>query len=63
VPPLPTAHAICRLCGRILRVNLPEEDVPALQAFIDHRPDGWAIEGLSFSFTGLCPKCRIGPPL
>jgi Fe2+ or Zn2+ uptake regulation protein len=63
VAPLPTAHAICRNCGRIMRVSLPDEDVAGLQAFIDRRPDGWNVEGMSISFTGLCPKCRIGPPL
>jgi Fe2+ or Zn2+ uptake regulation protein len=61
VPPLPTAHAICRICGRIVRVSLPQEEVPALQAFIDRRPDGWTVEGMSFSFTGVCPRCRVGP--
>ena len=46
-----------------MRVSLPGEDVAALQAFIDRRPDGWNVEGMSISFTGLCSKCRVGPPL
>ena len=62
VPPLPTAHAICRRCGRIMRIVIPSEEVPTLQAFVDRRPDGWLVEGMSFSFTGLCAKCRIARP-
>ena len=45
-----------------MRVSLPEEEVPALQSFIERRPDGWTIEGMSVSFTGLCSKCRVGAP-
>lgn len=60
LPPEPTAHAICRLCGRILRVSIPHEEIASLQSFSDHRPDGWTVEGMSFSFTGVCPQCRQG---
>jgi len=60
VVPEPTAHAICRQCGRILRVSIPEADAATLQSFVDRRPDGWSVEGMSFSFTGICPRCREG---
>lgn len=60
IPSIPTAHAICRLCGRITRVAIPHSDLATLEAFVDRRPDGWSVEGMSFSFTGICPKCRAG---
>jgi Fe2+ or Zn2+ uptake regulation protein len=60
IPPETTAHAICRVCGRILRVSIPHEEVATLHAFSDRRPDGWTVEGMSFSFTGICPQCRQG---
>jgi Fe2+ or Zn2+ uptake regulation protein len=65
LPPQPTAHAICRRCGRIVRVPIPAAEVAELQSFVDRRPDGWSIEGMSFSFTGTCPTCQalqsVGP--
>ncbi|MCI4348820.1 MAG: hypothetical protein L3J93_01180 [Thermoplasmata archaeon] len=60
LPPQPTAHAICRRCGRILRVSIAEAEVATLQSFVDRRPAGWTVEGMSFSFTGMCPQCRSG---
>jgi Fe2+ or Zn2+ uptake regulation protein len=58
VPPEATAHAICRRCGRIVRVAVSPEEVAQLNAFADRRPDGWTVEGMTFSFTGLCSTCR-----
>jgi hypothetical protein len=60
LPPQPTAHAICRRCGRIIRVSIAEAEVATLQSFVDRRPAGWTVEGMSFSFTGMCPQCRSG---
>ncbi|HEV2165670.1 MAG TPA: hypothetical protein VGS23_01625 [Thermoplasmata archaeon] len=62
IPPETSAHAICRVCGRILRVSIAHEEVATLQSFSDRRPDGWTVEGMSFSFTGICPQCRQGRP-
>ncbi|HEV2231282.1 MAG TPA: hypothetical protein VGV64_08360 [Thermoplasmata archaeon] len=58
LPPEPTAHAICRRCGRIVRVPIEAAEAALLQSFVDRRPAGWVVEGLSFSFTGICVSCR-----
>ncbi len=58
VPPEASAHAICRICGRIVRVSVPPDEIALLHSFSDRRPDGWTVEGMSFSFTGICPRCR-----
>jgi Fe2+ or Zn2+ uptake regulation protein len=54
----PTGHAVCRSCGRITRISLLPEEVGLLEALADHRPDGWSVDGASFSVTGLCASCR-----
>jgi Fe2+ or Zn2+ uptake regulation protein len=56
----PTGHAVCRGCGRILRLALALTDGPNLEAFLDRRPDGWSAEGISLTVTGLCPTCQSG---
>jgi hypothetical protein len=60
----PTGHAVCRGCGRILRLALALTDGPNLEAFLDRRPDGWSAEGITLTVTGLCPTCQSGgiPP-
>lgn len=56
----PTGHAVCRGCGRILRLALAIPDGPNLEAFLDRRPDGWSAEGVTLTITGVCPSCRTG---
>jgi hypothetical protein len=56
----PTGHAVCRGCGRILRLALALDDGPNLEAFLDRRPDGWSAEGVTLTLTGLCPTCQTG---
>jgi Fe2+ or Zn2+ uptake regulation protein len=54
----PHAHAVCRSCGRISEVELRTEEHEVLRALAEQRPVGWAIDGLTFSLTGTCPRCR-----
>jgi hypothetical protein len=56
----PTGHAVCRQCGRILRLELAAGDGPNLEAFADRRPPGWSSETITLTVTGLCPECRAG---
>jgi hypothetical protein len=58
----PTGHAVCRVCGRIVRLALAPTDGPNLEAFLDRRPDGWSAQGISLTVTGLCPNCLLGAP-
>ncbi len=58
----PHAHAVCRNCGRIAGVALTQLDLFELELLADRRPTGWSVEGVTFSLTGLCPRCgRSGP--
>ncbi|MCI4332218.1 MAG: hypothetical protein L3K01_00575 [Thermoplasmata archaeon] len=56
----PTGHAVCRGCGRIVRLALAIADGPNLEAFPDRRPDGWTAEGVTLTVTGVCPSCQTG---
>jgi Fe2+ or Zn2+ uptake regulation protein len=56
----PHAHAVCRLCGRIADVDLRLEDLRQLEELAQRRPGGWYVEGITFSLTGACPRCRHG---
>jgi hypothetical protein len=56
----PTGHAVCRGCGRIVRLDLSEGDAPNLVAFADRRPEGWTADAVSLTVTGTCPRCREG---
>lgn len=56
----PHAHAVCRACGRIAEVELSGFDTAQLTDLATGSPDGWAVEGISLSLTGLCPRCRRG---
>jgi hypothetical protein len=40
-------------------VAVSPAEVALLNAFSDRRPDGWTVEGMTFSFTGLCTSCRV----
>ncbi|HZY69451.1 MAG TPA: hypothetical protein VFF67_00530 [Thermoplasmata archaeon] len=57
----PHIHAVCRSCGRILEVDPMPDDLPALLAFTERRPDGWSVDAMTISFTGACARCRQGP--
>ncbi|MCI4356292.1 MAG: hypothetical protein L3K18_03995 [Thermoplasmata archaeon] len=56
----PTGHAVCRSCGRIVRLELDPADAPNLEAFADRRPDGWSVGAVSLTLTGLCAQCSAG---
>lgn len=57
----PHAHVVCRSCGRIQRIELNELDRHLLTELAAQHPDGWNVDGISFSLTGACQRCREGP--
>ncbi|MGA7861857.1 MAG: hypothetical protein WCB19_08390 [Thermoplasmata archaeon] len=57
-PETPHGHLICRRCGRIAELELTELDRHLLMETSRRRPDGWEIDGVTFSLTGTCPGCR-----
>ncbi len=57
----PHSHIVCRACGRIQRVELSELDRHFLTELAGHRPEGWTVDGVAFSLTGACQRCREGP--
>ncbi len=57
----PHAHIVCRSCGRIQRIELTELDRHFLTELASRRPAGWMVDGISFSLTGACQRCREGP--
>jgi Fe2+ or Zn2+ uptake regulation protein len=57
----PHAHIVCRSCGRIQGVELTELDRHFLTELATHHPDGWSVDGIAFSLTGACRRCREGP--
>ena len=56
----PHAHAVCHKCGRISEVPLSGLDIALLTDLAATSPEAWAVEGISLSLTGLCPRCRRG---
>jgi len=58
----PHAHIVCRVCGRIQPIELTELDRHFLTRLAEGRPDGWSVDGIAFSLTGACRRCREGPP-
>lgn len=54
----PHAHGVCRSCGRIVEVDLLPLDAAQLTALASGSTVGWAVEGISLSLTGLCPRCQ-----
>jgi Fe2+ or Zn2+ uptake regulation protein len=59
----PHAHIVCRNCGRIQGIELTELDRLTLTEIARHHPDGWSVDGIAFSATGACRRCREGPPV
>ncbi len=57
----PHAHIVCRNCGRIQRLELTELDRHFLTEIARRHPDGWSVDGVAFSATGACRRCREGP--
>jgi Fe2+ or Zn2+ uptake regulation protein len=57
----PHAHIVCRNCGRIQRLELTELDRHVLTEIARLHPDGWSVDGVAFSATGACRRCREGP--
>jgi Fe2+ or Zn2+ uptake regulation protein len=58
----PHAHIVCRNCGRIQTLELTELDRHLLTELAARHPDGWSVDGIAFSATGACRRCREGPP-
>ncbi len=54
----PHVHGVCRRCGRIADVDVPPQDLAVLSEIARRGPVGWQVEGITFSLTGICPKCR-----
>jgi len=57
----PHAHIVCRNCGRIQGIELTELDRHLLTELARQHPDGWSVDGIAFSATGACRRCREGP--
>ncbi|MGI0072160.1 MAG: hypothetical protein ACRECT_08885 [Thermoplasmata archaeon] len=57
----PHAHIVCRNCGRIQPIELTELDRHLLTELAAHHPDGWSVDGIAYSATGACQRCREGP--
>jgi hypothetical protein len=57
----PHSHIVCRVCGRIQRIELTELDRHFLTELAARHPDGWNVDGVAFSLTGACQRCREGP--
>jgi Fe2+ or Zn2+ uptake regulation protein len=57
----PHAHIVCRVCGRIQRIELTELDRHLLTELAAQHPEGWSVDGVAFSLTGACLRCREGP--
>ncbi|HTT15498.1 MAG TPA: hypothetical protein VMG81_06985 [Thermoplasmata archaeon] len=55
------AHIVCRVCGRIQSVELTELDRHFLEEIAGRHPDGWSVDGIAYSLTGACRRCREGP--
>jgi hypothetical protein len=56
----PRMQAVCRQCGRILEIPLELSDLRVLADFARRAPEGWQVEGLSFTLAGACRRCREG---
>ncbi|MGC2290081.1 MAG: hypothetical protein WA688_09555 [Thermoplasmata archaeon] len=54
----PHGHLICHRCGRIAELELTELDRHFLMELSRRRPEGWEIDGVTFSVTGTCAACR-----
>ena len=60
-PDVPHAHIVCRACGRISQVTLPPKELLLLRNLSDRRPTGWDVDGVTYTLTGSCQRCREGP--
>ncbi len=58
----PHAHIVCRVCGRIQPIDLTELDRLMLTRLAEDHPEGWSVDGVAYSLTGACRRCREGPP-
>lgn len=57
----PHAHIVCRSCGRIAGLALSTDEELRLEEISRSSPDGWSVDLIAFSLTGLCERCRTGP--
>ncbi|MGA8664483.1 MAG: hypothetical protein WB809_05395 [Thermoplasmata archaeon] len=57
----PHSHIVCRSCGRISRLELQDAERQLLVALAAQHPAGWSVDGIAFSLTGSCGRCREGP--
>ena len=56
----PHSHIVCRSCGRIARLELQDAERQLLVALAAQHPAGWSVDGIAFSLTGACGRCREG---
>jgi hypothetical protein len=56
----PHSHIVCRNCGRISRLELQDAERQLLVALAAQHPAGWSVDGIAFSLTGSCGRCREG---
>jgi len=42
-------------------VDLGSEERELLVALASRHPDEWSVDGIAFSLTGVCGRCRQGP--
>ncbi len=56
----PHSHIVCRTCGRISRLELQDAERQLLLALAAQHPAGWSVDGIAFSLTGACGRCREG---
>jgi Fe2+ or Zn2+ uptake regulation protein len=57
----PHSHIVCRVCGRIQRIELTELDRHLLTELAMRHPEGWSVDVIAFSLSGACQRCREGP--
>ena len=52
--PHPHSHFLCRVCASVydFETGLLNEPVPS-------EIDGYALEGYTLNFYGVCPKCQV----
>ncbi len=50
------SHVVCRMCGAVADVEV-SEDISCLAEKSTPR-EGFALEGCSLEFVGVCKKCR-----
>ncbi len=61
LPEAPRTNLVCRACARILHIPMEFDQQQALEELLLRTPVGWAVDTITVSMTGACPRCREGP--